>query len=103
MGAAGTPDEAIEFGEVILLSISFMDLPEFGRTRRAALGEKTVLETTNPFPSAMLPWPRMSGSRGTGRDCTCGSGCLGVRIVRAFNSVWDQTLAKRAHCVGHDV
>lgn len=24
----------------------------------------------------------------------------GVRIVQAFNSVWDQTLAKRAHCDG---
>jgi predicted dinucleotide-binding enzyme len=34
----GTPDEAIEFVEVILLSIPFVDLPKFGRTKRAALG-----------------------------------------------------------------
>ena len=32
----GTPDEAIEFSEVILLSIPFVDGPEFGRSRRVA-------------------------------------------------------------------
>lgn len=62
------PDEAIEFGEVILLSIPFVDLPEFGWTKRAALGEKTVLETANRHPErdgAMAEDVRQSG-RGTG-------------------------------------
>ena len=68
------PDEAIEFGEVILLSTLFVDLREFGRIRRVALGEKVVLETGN---RAMVPWPRKSGSWGVG--CTCESGCRGMR------------------------
>lgn len=73
----GTPDEAIEFGEAILLSIPFVDLPEFGRTKRAALGQKVVLETANPYPEPMVPWPKKSASLGAGRGCICWSGCRG--------------------------
>lgn len=96
----GTPDEAIEFGEVILLSIPFVDLPEFGRTKRAALGQKVVLETANPYPErdgAMVEEVRRSGH---GAGLYLREWLPGVRIVRAFNSVWDQTLARRAHCDG---
>lgn len=45
---SGTPDEAISFGDAILLSIPFGELPEFGRTKREALSQKIVLETGNP-------------------------------------------------------
>lgn len=44
------PDEAIEFGEVILLSTLFVDLREFGVDNGAALGQKVVLETGNSYP-----------------------------------------------------
>jgi predicted dinucleotide-binding enzyme len=36
---SGTPDEAILFGDAILLSIPFGELPEFGRTKRGALAQ----------------------------------------------------------------
>lgn len=93
----GTPEEAIAFGDVVLLSIPFVALPDFGRAMAKALGRKVVLDTSNPYPDrdgAMAEEARQSG-RGTGpylRDWF-----PGVRIVRAFNTVWEQTLAAEAH------
>jgi predicted dinucleotide-binding enzyme len=94
---AGTPEEAIAFGDVVLLSIPFVALPEFGRSMTEALGRKVVLETANPYPDrdgAMAGEVRQSG-RGTGPYLR--EWFPGVRIVRAFNSVWDRTLATEAY------
>jgi predicted dinucleotide-binding enzyme len=93
----GTPDEAISFGEVILLSIPFGELPQFGRTNREALLQKVVLETGNPNlkrDGAIADSVLQSG-RGTGAFLR--EWFPGVRIVRAFNTVWDPVLAKEAH------
>jgi predicted dinucleotide-binding enzyme len=97
---AGTPEEAIAFGDVVLLSIPFFSLPDFGPKMAQALERKIVLDTSNPFPSRDGPMAeevRRSG-RGTGpylRDWF-----PGARIVRAFNSVWGRTLASEAHRAG---
>jgi predicted dinucleotide-binding enzyme len=94
---AGTPEEAIAFGDVVLLSIPFVALPDFGRSMTEVLGRKVVLETANPYPDrdgAMAEEVRQSG-RGTGAYLR--EWFPGVRIVRAFNSVWDRTLATEAH------
>jgi predicted dinucleotide-binding enzyme len=94
---AGTPEEAIAFGDVVLLSIPFVALPEFGRSMTDALGRKVVLETANPYPDRDGPMAeevRQSG-RGTGPHLR--EWFPGVRIVRAFNSVWDRALATEAH------
>lgn len=93
----GTPEEAIAFGDVILLSIPFVALPEFGRTMAQSLAGKVVLETANPYPNrdGEMAEEVLSSGQGTGpylRDWF-----PGVRIVRAFNSVWDQTLTAEAH------
>ncbi|MBL6082158.1 NAD(P)-binding domain-containing protein [Belnapia sp. T18] len=94
---AGKPDKAIAFGDAVLLSIPFFSLPDFDRNKAATLHKKIVLGTPNPFPNRdgeMAEAVRRSG-RGTGP-------CLrewfpGVRIVRAFNSVLNQTLTSKAH------
>jgi predicted dinucleotide-binding enzyme len=94
---AGTPEEAIAFGDVVLLSIPFVALPDFGRSMIDALGDKVVLETANPYPDrdgSMAEEVRQSG-RGTGLYLR--EWFPGARIVRAFNSVWDRTLATEAH------
>jgi predicted dinucleotide-binding enzyme len=62
-----------------------------------ALGRKVVLETANPYPDRDGPMAeevRQSG-RGTGPHLR--EWFSGVRIVRAFSSVWDRTLATEAH------
>ncbi|WP_210357345.1 NADPH-dependent F420 reductase [Sphingomonas beigongshangi] len=94
---AGTLDEAIAFGDAILLSLPFGALPDFGRTMSEALGRKVVLDTSNPYPDrdGLMAEEVRQSERGTGPYLR--EWFPGVRIVRAFNSVWDQTLAKEAH------
>jgi hypothetical protein len=96
---SGTPDEAISFGDVILLSIPFGELPEFGRTKREALLNKIVLETGNPNlkRDGAIAASVLKSGRGTGIFLR--EWFSGVRLVRAFNTVWDPVLAKEAHRV----
>ena len=94
---SGTPDEAIAFGDVILLAIPSGSLSEFGRTNREAIGRKVVLEAGNPNPGrdGVMADQVVRSGRGTGaylRDWF-----PDVRVVRAFNTVWDATLAREAH------
>jgi predicted dinucleotide-binding enzyme len=87
----GTPEEAIAFSDVVLLSIPFVGLPAFGR--------KIVLDTSNAFPSPDGPMAeevRQSGPY-------LRKWFPGLRIVRAFNSVLDRTLASEAHRAGAQV
>jgi predicted dinucleotide-binding enzyme len=97
---AGTPEEAIAFGEVILLSIPFVALPEFGRTMTETFGTKIVLDTSNPYPDRDGPMAEEARRSGRGTGPYLREWFPGVRIVRAFNSVWDRTLAKEAHRSG---
>src|SRR5690606_184905 len=45
---AGTPAEAAEFGEVILVSVPYAALPQIGADNADALRGKIVLDTSNP-------------------------------------------------------
>lgn len=101
-GAAtsGTVDQAIAFGDVILLSIPFNELPEFGPAKRDVFERKVVLETGNPTPSrdGALAEEVMASSRGTGAYLR--EWLPGVRVVRAFNTVWYKVLEKETHRAG---
>lgn len=97
---AGTPEEAIAFGDVVLLSIPFVSLPAFGREMSQALGRKIVLDTSNPFPSRDGPMAEEVRRSGRGTGPYLREWFPGVRIVRAFNSVLDRTLASEAHRAG---
>lgn len=97
---AGTPEQAIAFGDTVLMSVPFGALPEYGRKMMGALGGKVVLDTSNPYTNrdgAMAEEVRGSG-RGTGPYLR--EWFPGVRIVRAFNTVWDRTLEREAHRAG---
>jgi predicted dinucleotide-binding enzyme len=96
---SGMPDEAISFGDAILLSLPFGELPEFGRIKREALLHKIVLETGNPNlkRDGAIAGDVLNSGRGTGVFLR--EWFPGVRIVRAFNTVWDPVLAKEAHRV----
>lgn len=93
----GTPEAAARFGDVALIAVPFKALPDLGRTLSPLLQGKVVLETSNVYPArdgALAEEVRRSG-RGTGPYVA--EWFPRVRIIRAFNSVWYQTLAKEAH------
>ncbi|WP_114210795.1 NADPH-dependent F420 reductase [Acidisarcina polymorpha] len=97
---SGTPDQAISFGDVILLSIPFGELPEFSRTKREALSQKIVLETGNPNLKRDGEIARSVLESGRGTGVFLREWFAGVRIVRVFNTVWHPVLAKEAHRAG---
>lgn len=94
---SGTPDEAIAFGEVLLVSVPFFALSEFAQTKREAIGQKILLETANPYPERDGELANEVRQPGHGTGVFLREWFPGMRIVRAFSSVWDQTLAKEAH------
>ena len=55
----GTPKEAAEFGEVVLVSVPYHATPQVGRDLAGVWKGKIVLDTGNPYPSRTARWPRM--------------------------------------------
>ena len=99
----GTPEEAARFGEVLLVSVPFHALPETGQAIAPHIAGKVVLETANPYPNrdGAIAEQVIAGGKGTGAFAR--EHLPGARVVRAFNSIWDQTLAKEAHRAGERV
>lgn len=95
--ASGTPDQAIAFGDVILLSIPFKELPAFGPAKHRSFERKVVLDTSNPTLSrdGALAEQVLGSGRGTGAYLR--EWLPGVRLVRAFNTVWVKVLTSEAY------
>ena len=98
--SAGAPREAALFGEAVFISVPFKSLPQVGAELSPLLSGKVVMETGNPYPARDGDLARKVVESGRGTGPFVAEWFPGVRIVRAFNSVWDQTLAKGAHRAG---
>jgi 8-hydroxy-5-deazaflavin:NADPH oxidoreductase len=90
-------DEALPFGEVVLISIPYGSLPAFGEKYGAELEGKIVMETGNPYPERDGDVARKVLDSGLGTGHWSAQWLQRTRLVRAFNSVWDKTLAREAH------
>ncbi len=93
----GSIQEALGFANVLLISIPYGALPAFGEEYRAQLAGKIVLETGNPYARRDGNFAHQVLDSGLGTGIWSARWLPGTRLVRAFNSVWDQTLAKQAH------
>lgn len=82
---AGTPKEAVAFGEIVLMAVPYGALPQLGRDLAAELKGKPVLDACNPFPSRdgeIATWAREKGAGLASAELL-----RGARIVRAFNAI----------------
>jgi 8-hydroxy-5-deazaflavin:NADPH oxidoreductase len=82
---AGTPREAAQFGEVLLVSVPYGALPDVGKQLGSLLEGKVVIDTCNPFPGRdgeVAEWARKKGAGHASAELL-----PGARIVRAFNAV----------------
>lgn len=82
---AGTPNEAVEFGDVILFAVPYRALPDLGKSLKDALKGKIVIDACNPFPNRdgeIATWARDKGAGLASAELL-----PGARIVRAFNAV----------------
>jgi predicted dinucleotide-binding enzyme len=82
---AGTPQQAADFGSVLLCAVPYGALPELGKSLGNSLKGKVVIDACNPFPD------RDGAVGAEGR--AVGAGLMsarllpGARIVRAFNAI----------------
>jgi predicted dinucleotide-binding enzyme len=90
-------EEALAFGDVIMVSIPYGSLPAFGDQYGSQLSRKIVIETGNPYPERDGDVARQVLDSGFGTGHWSARWLPGARLVRAFNSVWDRTLAREAH------
>jgi predicted dinucleotide-binding enzyme len=98
---AGTPKEAAEFGDVVLVSVPYAALPQIGRDLAKELKGKVVLDTGNPYPERdgeMAVEPRKKGTGVASAEFL-----PGVRLVRAFNAINWRSLKSEAHRAGKPI
>ena len=82
---AGTPQEAVAFGDVVFLAVPYGAQPDLGKSLGASLRNKIVIDASNPFPQRDGAIAEEARAQGAG---VVSSRLLpGARIVRAFNAV----------------
>lgn len=81
---AGYPDEAAEFGEVVLIAVPYMALPQVGEDYAHLMQGKVVIEVGNPQETDG-PMHLEALEKGTG--VASAEFLPGVRLVRAFNAI----------------
>ena len=98
---AGTPREAVLFGDVVLVSVPYAALPQIGRDLRTELSGKIVLDTGNPYPERDGDMALEARRKGTG--VASAEFLPGVRLVRAFNAINYKSLQSEAHRAGEPI
>jgi 8-hydroxy-5-deazaflavin:NADPH oxidoreductase len=82
---AGTPREAAEFGEVVMVSVPYRALPAVAKDAGDELEGKVVIDTCNPFPGRdgeIAEWAQDKGAGLASAELL-----PGARLVRAFNAI----------------
>jgi 8-hydroxy-5-deazaflavin:NADPH oxidoreductase len=90
----GTPREAAQFSNVVLISVPYGALPQIGRDLKNELAGKIVLDTGNPYPGRDGPMADEARKKGTG--VASAEFLPGVRLVRAFNAIAAASLASES-------
>jgi 8-hydroxy-5-deazaflavin:NADPH oxidoreductase len=85
LAQAGTVDQAIGFGDVVLLTIPYPALPQIGRDHAAELKGKIVLDTCNAVVGRDGAIAEEAEANGVG--VTSQKYLPGTRLVRAFNTM----------------
>jgi 8-hydroxy-5-deazaflavin:NADPH oxidoreductase len=91
----GTPREAAEFGEVILVSVPYGAMPQIGKDNAAQLKGKVVLDTSNPVEGRDGAMAVAAVKKGAG--VATAEYLPGTRVVRAFNCIPAASLANNAN------
>jgi hypothetical protein len=95
---AGTPAQAAQWGDVVVVTVPYGALPQVGRDYAAQLKGKIVLDTCNPNPTRDGDMTKDALEKGTGvMDPIY---LPGTRLVRAFNAINFQALADDSHHPG---
>lgn len=91
--SAGTPAEAVSFGEVVVISVPWGLLPEV-LEQTGPLDGKIVIDTTNQFGSGPMPGPGEAAARFNA------SRMPGARYTKSFNTLTSAFQAEAARRQG---
>lgn len=91
---AGSVADAVAFGDVIILSLPLMAVPELAAEIKEALKGKVVIDTSNPYPERDGVIAEEARKEPGGMGVFMSRLLPGARIVRAFNSVYYEDLKK---------
>jgi predicted dinucleotide-binding enzyme len=91
---AGTPREAAEFGEVILVSVPYAAMPQIGDDYAAELRGNIVIDTSNPVERRDGAMALEAQRKGAG--IATAEFLPATRVVRAFNCIPAASLANDA-------
>lgn len=100
---AGSVNEAIAFGDVVILSIPLIGYLDLDSQTKQALKGKIVIDTSNPYPE------RDGAIAVEARQDPGGMGAVvarllpGARIARAFNTVYFEDLKKTVNKEGEKI
>ncbi|HTT05389.1 MAG TPA: NAD(P)-binding domain-containing protein [Steroidobacteraceae bacterium] len=82
---AGTPQQAAEFGQVVLIAVPYSALPDLVKSLGDSLKGKVVINASNPMPRRDGEIANQARAKGAGRfDAQL---MAGAHVVRAFNAV----------------
>jgi predicted dinucleotide-binding enzyme len=101
--SAGTPAEAAKFGEVVMLTVPLMAVPDLSRDLAKSLAGKVVLDTGNAYERRDGAVARDASRHPQGSAGWAAAMFPGTRWVKAFNTVYFKTLEKEAHRDGDKV
>jgi predicted dinucleotide-binding enzyme len=82
---AGTPREAVAFGEALLLAVPYRAFPELSKELAPAMKGKVVIDASNPIVGRDGEVATAAREKGAGLAST--EYFPGARIVRAFNAI----------------
>ncbi|MEX2584516.1 MAG: NAD(P)-binding domain-containing protein [Gemmatimonadota bacterium] len=82
---AGLPEEAAEFGEIVLIAVPYGALPQIGSDYGPLMRGKVVIDCGNPRADRDGPMADDAIERGTG--VASASYLPGVTLLRAFNAI----------------
>jgi predicted dinucleotide-binding enzyme len=101
--SAGTPTDAAQFGEVVMVTIPLAAIPELARDLAPRLVNKVVLDTGNAYERRDGVAAREATANPQGSAGWAAAHFPGARWVKAFNTVYFKTLASEAHRHGDRV
>ena len=104
LAQAGTVEQAIAFGDVVVIVIPYTAIEQIGKAHAGALaGKALVMDVSNPIPRRDGEDFVKSVNYQGGAGLVTAKLLPGARIVRAFNAIGSGRLAEIAHRPGTPV
>jgi predicted dinucleotide-binding enzyme len=101
--SAGTPAEAVELGDVVMLTVPLKAMPDLARDLAPLLAGKVVLDTANAYAQRDGDAARQATRHPHGSAGWAAAMFPKARWVKAFNTVYYKALEKEAHRDGDRV